>query len=87
MPVVFIPSPMRDLSQGVAQVEVTAKTLGEVIQRLEELYPGMRDRLCQGDKLRDSIQAAVDGAMMQRRLQTPVSEKGEVHFLPAIGGG
>lgn len=87
MTTVFIPAQMRDLSHGEAQVEVVARTLGEVIQRLEEHYPGMRDRLCQEDRLRDSIQAAINGVMMQRRLQTPVTPNGEVHFLPAIGGG
>lgn len=87
MTTVFIPAPMRDLSGGEAQVEVSASTLREVIDRLEEKFPGIRERLCNGDALRESIQAAVDGSMMQRRLSTSVSATGEVHFLPAIGGG
>ena len=42
---VRIPSPLRSMTNGRDKVEVTPSTMGELIQQLDAVYPGIRDRL------------------------------------------
>jgi molybdopterin synthase sulfur carrier subunit len=87
MPVVWIPSLLRSLTGGQETVSVAGATVGEVIASLDRQYPGVKERLCDGDRLRAGIAAAVDTQVARLGLDEPVSESSEVHFLPAIGGG
>ena len=87
MPRVFIPPQMRDLTQGVAEVQLAAETLREVIAQLEQRFPGMDQRLCRDQALNPTLQVSIDQQMMQRSLSAKLGPQSEVHFLPAIGGG
>lgn len=87
MPVVFIPALLRDFTNGEERVDAHGKTVGAVIDDLESRYPGLKQRLCQGDRLAPGIVAAVDTQVAQLGLFQSVKEDSEVHFLPAIGGG
>ncbi len=87
MPRVFIPAPMRDLTGGAEVVAAPGRRVGEVIEALERLHPGVKARLCDGDALRSGIAIIVDTEVSRLGLRQPVTEDSEVHFLPAIGGG
>jgi molybdopterin synthase sulfur carrier subunit len=87
MPVVFIPSPMRDLTGGVSEAAVEGTTVREVIDALDVRFPGLRDRLVRGDSLAPGLQVAIDHVMTPRGLRAKLRPESEVHFLPAIGGG
>jgi molybdopterin synthase sulfur carrier subunit len=87
MAVVWIPSLLRDLTGGQGQVEVAGKTVREVIEALDDAYPGLKARLCDGDRLDPTISVSVDGKIAPLRLLAPVGEESEVHFLPAVAGG
>ena len=87
MAVVWIPALLRDLTGGMAQVSVAGASVREVIEALEERYPGVKDRLVEDERLRPNIIVIVDGVMSQKRLRERVSEGSEIHFLPAISGG
>ncbi|MBD3674054.1 MAG: MoaD/ThiS family protein [Planctomycetaceae bacterium] len=87
MPTVIIPTPLRDVTGDVTEIEVEARTVGEVIDRLEELYPGIGERLRVDDEIRPGLAVAIDGAMSSRGLTRKLQPESEVHFLPAIGGG
>ena len=87
MPVVCIPALLRDLTGGVESVTVPGETVREVIDALEARYPGVKARLCDGDRLRPGIAVVVDGEVSRLRLRQRLSDTSEVHFLPAIGGG
>jgi sulfur-carrier protein len=87
MPVVWIPSLLRALTQGRDKVTVAGTSIGEVIAELDQLFPGMRVRLCDGDSLRRGMAAVVDTEVARLGLAQPVGEKSEVHFLPAVSGG
>ena len=87
MAVVWIPSLLRDLTQGQESVNVPGANVREVIDALETLYPGMRERLCEGEQLRPGIAVAVDTQIARLGLLQPVAEESEVHFVPAVGGG
>ena len=87
MPQVFIPPLLRDLTAGVDQVSVAGRTVRQVINSLDERFPGIRDRLCAGDQLRPGLAIAINGTVASKGLLQPVAEGSEVHILPAIGGG
>lgn len=87
MPTVFIPSLMQDLTGGEQSVEMTGSTVREVITGLEDRYPGIRDRLMDGFRLKGNINVAVDGEVSPVGVLAEVGESSEVHFLPAIAGG
>ena len=58
-----------------------------VIDRLEELYPGIKDRLVEEGGIRPNLAVAIDGEVARMGLLEKVGENSEVHFVPAIGGG
>jgi molybdopterin synthase sulfur carrier subunit len=87
MPTVLIPSLLRPLTRGQRAVRVAGATLAEVIDNLEAEYPGLRERICDGDRIQPSLSLAVDGEATQSGLLQPVSESSEVQILPAISGG
>lgn len=87
MPIVFIPPQMRDLTGGVDRLRIEAATLRQVIARLDERFPGLGARLCDGDALAGGLAVSIDGAFASRGLLAKVGPDSEVHFLPAIGGG
>jgi molybdopterin synthase sulfur carrier subunit len=87
MPRVFIPAQLRDLTGGQAEVQLPGQTVRELIEALEERFPGIRQRLCQQDELSPSLQLSIDGVFRRRGLNVKVPPDSEVHFLPAFGGG
>lgn len=87
MPTVFIPAQMRALTDGLTQLEIEADTLRQIIDQLEERFPGIRQRLCDGEQLAPTLQLAVDSSMGSRSMRTAVGDAREVHFLPVVGGG
>ena len=84
---VWIPSLLRDLTAGRETVRVDGQTVRQVIAALDRLYPGIKQRLCEGDLLRPGLAVAVDTQIAPLGLLQPVREGGEVHFLPAVSGG
>ena len=87
MAVVFIPSLMQELSNGKERVVVEGNTVRQVIENLEERYPGFRERLIDQNRVKPNIAVAIDGEITPLGLIGKVSEASEVHFLPAISGG
>jgi sulfur-carrier protein len=87
MAIVHIPSLMRDLTKGQAQVTVHGRTLKHVVGALEEAFPGIKDRLFEADHLRAGIAVSIDGQISQLGLEQPVREEDEIRFLPSISGG
>jgi molybdopterin synthase sulfur carrier subunit len=87
MPRVFIPSPLRDLTVGQAELDLDGSTVRELIRELERRFPGIHGRLCQGDELSPALQVSIDGTFSRRGLDARVQPASEVHFLPVFGGG
>ncbi|MCA9044709.1 MAG: MoaD/ThiS family protein [Planctomycetaceae bacterium] len=84
---VFIPPVLRTLSGGVRHVEIDAATVRDVVESLETQFPGMKQRLCEGDMLRPGINVAIGSRICGRALHEPIPDESEVHFLPAVAGG
>ena len=67
-------------------LEVPAATVDEAISRLDERWPGLRDRLCEpGPALRRHINVYVDREPAD--LQTPVRPDSRIDLIAAISGG
>jgi molybdopterin synthase sulfur carrier subunit len=87
MPVVYIPTLMRDLTGGAEKVEVEGATLRQVVNSLDARFPGAKDRLCREDRIRPDIAVAVDGEITRQGLLQAVRPDSEVHIVPAVSGG
>jgi molybdopterin converting factor small subunit len=84
---VHIPAALRTLTGGETKVTVPGETLREVMDRLDETYPGLKARLVAGDRLAPGLAVFVDGAVPPGGLRTKLSPDAEVYFAPAIAGG
>ncbi len=88
MATVFIPSLLEGLTGGARTVEVSGRNLRQVINALDERFPGMKERLLDEDgALIPEIMAAIDGETNHLGLLQPVTDATEIQFVPAIGGG
>ena len=87
MPVVWIPSLLRELTNGQKSLSINGDTVRQVIENLESKYPGIKERLFDGDRLRPSISIVVDGYTSTLKLRQPLQESSEVHFVISISGG
>ena len=87
MPVAWIPSLMQKLTEGQSQIAVKGETVRQVIDALEERYPGFKDRIVEEDRIKTEIAVAIDGEVVTAGLRARVSPDSEVHFLPALAGG
>jgi molybdopterin synthase sulfur carrier subunit len=78
-----LPSLYRDLPR---RLDVEAATVAQAIERLDERWPGLRDRLCQpGPALRQHINVYVDRE--QAGLHTALEPGSRVDVIAAISGG
>jgi molybdopterin converting factor small subunit len=78
LPPLFVDLPRR--------LDVEAVSVNEAIERLDERWPGMRDRLCEpGPKLRPHINVYVDRE--RAGLETSLEPGSRVDVLAAISGG
>ena len=84
---VFIPPLLRDATGGLEEAEVDGASVRQIITALEARFPGVRERLCEGENLRPGLAVAINGTVSSLGLLQKVAEGSEVHFLPAIGGG
>jgi sulfur-carrier protein len=87
VPLVFIPSQMRDISGGVESVELPGATVGAIVAALEERFPGMGEALTADGELRSSVAVVINTNAARLGLHEPVPPDGEVHFVPALAGG
>lgn len=86
---VKIPTQLRAVTEGEAELEVEGSTVGEVLYAVFAQHDGLRDRITQDGDLRRFVNVYVSGEdiRFQEGLQTPISEGDEVTILPAVAGG
>ena len=84
---VFVPTMLQTMTDGVKQIDMEADNVRQVIDRLETLYPGIKDRLVESGQIRSNLAVAIDGEVARMGLLEKIGEAREIHFVPAIGGG
>jgi len=90
MATVRIPSPLRRYTNNQSKVEGDGANITELIENLDNQYPGVKSRLCDGTgQIKRYVNIFVNGEEI-RTLQgsdTTVTESDEVSIIPAMAGG
>jgi molybdopterin synthase sulfur carrier subunit len=87
---VRIPTPLRTVTQGAAEVQAAGATVSAVIEDLERQFPGLRDRLIdEGGELRRFINIYVNEEDIRflEGAKTTLKAGDSVSIVPAIAGG
>lgn len=87
---VRIPTQLRELTGGAAEVDVEGATVTEVLKQLEARHPGFAERLydAQGQLRRFvNVFVADEDIRFLHGLDTPVLEGEVVSIVPAVAGG
>jgi molybdopterin converting factor small subunit len=87
---VRIPTQLRELSGGAAELSVEGGTVSEVLKALETAHPGFAERLYdeQGQLRRFvNVFVADEDIRFQQGLDTPTSDGTTVSIVPAVAGG
>jgi len=86
---VRIPTPLRPLTKGQGEVEVTAASITDLIDTLNAAHPGIKARLCDDSgELRRFVNIYVNEEDTQflKGKDTPLRAGDEVSIVPAIAG-
>jgi molybdopterin converting factor small subunit len=87
---VRIPTQLRNLSGGAAEVHLDGSTVAEVLKNLEGQFPGFGERLFdETGGLRRFVNVFVDDEDIRflQGVETPVSDSTVVSIIPAVAGG
>jgi len=87
---VRIPTPLRAVTKGAAEVQAAGDTVSAVIEDLERQFPGLRDRLVdEGGELRRFINIYVNEEDIRflEGPKTTLKAGDSVSIVPAIAGG
>ena len=87
---VRVPTPLRKLTNGSDEVTADGKNIAEIIEDLEKNYPGLKERICEGDgKLRRFVNIYLndEDIRFKNNLETELKENDELSIIPAIAGG
>lgn len=85
-----IPTTLRTLTGGKAQVEVEGTTVGEVLGALDGAHPGFKERLFDDEgNLRRFVNVFVadDDVRYLDGVSTSVPDGETVSIIPAVAGG
>ncbi|MFQ5988719.1 MAG: MoaD/ThiS family protein [Candidatus Methylomirabilales bacterium] len=86
---VRIPTPLRSLTKGQAEVHEEGSSVQELIENLEGKYAGLKERLCEGDDIRRFINIYVNDEDIRflQGTSTPLKPGDQISIVPAIAGG
>jgi molybdopterin synthase sulfur carrier subunit len=90
MTTILVPTPLRRFTGGQSSVSLTAADVGGLIQALEQSYPGVSEKLVDGNgEIKRFINVFVneDEVRSLQGLATPVGENDRVSIVPAMAGG
>lgn len=86
---VRIPTQLRPLAAGAAEVTVDGATVGEALKALDAAHPGFEERLFDGTKLRRFVNVFVadEDIRYLDGVATPLEDGTVVSIVPAVAGG
>ena len=87
---VRIPTPLRRMTGGADKVDLEVADLSQMIDRLENDYPGFKERLLDEEgELRYFVNIYVNGEDIRfdQGLRTAIKSGDEVSIVPAVAGG
>jgi molybdopterin synthase sulfur carrier subunit len=87
---VKIPGPLRKLVDGKDEIEVEAKTIKEVIEKLGEINPEIKARILdENGEVRRFINIYLNNEDIRflKGINTDIKNGDEISIIPAIAGG
>lgn len=90
MAVIRIPTPLRRYTDGERMVSVAAETVAAAIAELDRRFPGLGERLVDGEGQVHrfiTIFVGEEDVRLRQGLATPLDESSEVSIIPAMAGG
>lgn len=86
---VRIPTPLQKLTNGSPEVECSARNIAELVDALDKSYPGMKERLTDGGKIRRFINIYINDEDIRflNKEDTALKDGDSVSIVPAIAGG
>ena len=91
MPKVYIPVAMRKFTDNQSSVKVNdVNTVGSLLQSIQHQYPGIASLLHnQNGQINPYIAVFVNNTDIRdlEKVDTPVSDRDEIHIIQAIAGG
>jgi molybdopterin converting factor small subunit len=84
---VHIPSALRSYTGQRSDLQAEGATLGEILLRLDERYPGLRFRIVsEQDRIRPHIRIFVNDEQAEA-LATPLRGEDRIYIVCALSGG
>lgn len=89
MSVIKLPTQLRDVAGGNAEVTVEGETVGAALEALFAQYEELRGRITEDGELRRFVNVYLGGEDIRYLdgLDTPLPAGGELTILPAVAGG
>lgn len=87
---VRIPTPLRAITKGSAEVQSSGDTVDALIEDIERQFPGLKERLVdESGELRRFVNIYVNGEDVRflDGLATELNTGDEVSIVPAVAGG
>lgn len=87
---VRVPTTLRTLTAGEAEVSVDGSTVADVLESLEGAHPGFKERILDDDgELRRFVNVFVsdDDVRFMEGLATAVPDGETLSIVPAVAGG
>ena len=87
---VRIPTPLRKLTQNQEIVQIEGATIRDLINNLEQSYPGLKERICDDqNNIRRFVNVFVNDEDIRflQDAETAVNPGDEVSIFPAVAGG
>jgi len=72
---------LREFTGGLARVEIQESNVRRLIAALDDMFPGIGERLSEGSSV------AIDGEILTDAEFESVPDQAEVHFLDILQGG
>ncbi len=87
---VRVPTPLRRLTDGQGEIEVEASNIREAIEKLEEKFPGFKERLLdENGELRKFVNLYLNDEDIRflKGIDTDLKDGDVISIVPAIAGG
>lgn len=88
--IIRIPTPLRNLTGGEAEVSVNAGNVRDAIEALESSHNGIKERICdESGSVRRFVNVFLNDEDIRflENLETPLSDGDSLSIVPAIAGG
>ena len=86
---VKIPTPLRVLTNNETSVEVSGEKIINIINNLDEKFPGIIEKIMDNNELNHFVNIYVNGEDIRYldSLDTKVESGDEIAIVPAVAGG